>query len=150
MTITTLQDYWEQETIPSVIGITFKNGRTLDFQDSQLECRSSYNFIENELHLEEYLEAMELQIYFELDAPKTGGKVIGGAIAMENEGFILYIDKESKIQWSIFQMFANSFIDSTTIQDDIIYAITDIDCHWTIPIFAPQNISCISRNTWGC
>ena len=149
MAINTLQESWEQETIPTVLGITFKNGKTLSFRNSQSECLSSYEFIENELHLEEYLEATEVQIYFELDVPDTHGKVIGGAVAMGNEGFILYIDKNGEIQWSILQTFANPFFNTTTVQGDVIHAITEIDYHWTIPIFAPQNLSCVSKNEWG-
>lgn len=149
MTITTLQDYWEQQTIPSVIGVAFKNGKTLNIENFQSRCLDSYNFIEGELNLDEYIEAMEVQIYFELDVQKTGGKVIGGAVAMGNEGFILYIDKDRKIQWSMFQTFSNPFFNTTTVQDDIIHAITELDHHYEIPVFAPQNISCVSKNKWG-
>ena len=150
MNMNTLQDYWEQETIPTVLGITFKNGRTLSFENFQSKCLSSYKLIENVLHLEEYLEATEVQIYFELDVPDTHGRVIGGAVAMGNEGFILYVDRNKEIQWSILQTFSNPFFNTTTVQGNIIYAITELDHHYTIPIFEPQNISCISKNKWGC
>lgn len=149
MTIMTLQDYWEQETIPSVIGFALKDGKTLNFKNLQLQCRDTYEFIEGELSTDEYIDAMELQIYFEFLVPATQGKVVGGAIAMGNEGFILYVNEDGEIQWSMFQMFSNPFFNTTTVQGNIIHAITELNHHYTIPIFEPQNISCISKNEWG-
>lgn len=150
MTHTTLQEYWKHKKIPGINGITFADGRVLKI--SNRKCQGSYDLLLSSIERNEKKNGeigAEVEIYIEKSLDDLSGMVICGACEMGNEGFILYQDKSGIIAWSLFQDFANPFLDDLKIVDGIIYVSTEIQYYWKIPLLCPEKISCVSKNEWG-
>ena len=141
----TLQDYWEQKTIPA-IDLVFADGRVIMLEENW--CRKKYN-ISQKSTLEEferlYGEEPEdiIQILFEPAInPFDGCIAYYGAGGMGNEVFIAYTDNQNKLLWSMFFDFSNIFIDAKIVDNKII-ATTENRLIFTIPVENPERISCI-------
>lgn len=145
-----LQEYWKYKKIPGINGVTFADGHVFIINNRQ--CQISYDISlssieDNEKKFGEI--GTEVEIYIEKPLDDLNGVVICGACEMGNEGFVLYQDKLGTVVWSLFQDFANPFLNDLKIVNDIICVSTEIQYYWKIPLFSPEKMSCISRNEWG-
>lgn len=144
----TLQEYWKKGEVPKNNGITYSDGTVLLFSSGK--AQSEYGFQRTSLDQLKKDDEMgvEIEIYAQRKLENLG-EVFCGACAMGNEGFVSCQDKSGLLQWSIYQDFANPFLNNLKVVNDLIQVSTEIDYFWEIPLFHPDNLSCISRNKWG-
>jgi len=145
-----LQDYWKKGKIPGISGITFSNGCVLLNKSNQ--CQASYDFSissikDNEIKYGEI--GVEVDIYIEKKINNSDRSILCGGCEMGNEGFVLYRDEFGVIKWSLFQDFANPFLNDLKVVNGVIFVNTEIQYYWEIPILSPEKLSCVSRNEWG-
>ena len=149
-----LQEYWEKNLIPGINGITFKDGKVLLYLDGDCRKPVPFKFEETTLLREGKGYSFEdigreFDAYVEVIHIESQGSVICGECEMGDQGFVLFKDNNNIVIWSLFQNFANPFLNDLRIENNIIYVTTEIQYCFKIPIYNPEKLSCISKNIWG-
>lgn len=144
-----LQEYWKNETIPGINGLTLLNGDVFLFKEQK--CNEFYQYNLSTIDAEESSGELAslFDIYAEVRNQDVAGRVVCGECEMGNEGFIAYESNSGVLQWSIYSSFSNPFLDDLKVVNDIIVVSTEIQYHWSIPIYNPKKMSCKSKNEWN-
>jgi len=144
-----LRDYWKKAEVPAIKGITFSDGSVL--VNENCKPQPSYNFLNSTLaeYEKKYSDlGVEVEVYAQRFVDDLGA-IFCGACEMGNEGFIVCEGVNSAIKWSIYQDFANPFLNNIEVVNGVIRVTTELQYFWEIPLSSPEKMSCVSKNEWG-
>lgn len=145
----TLQEYWNKKELSSA-DITFADGSTINLEENW--CRQKYNILSRGRIEEDEIDNVNdsgtaFDVLGEVVHPITGHIAYKGEGSMGNEGFVAYADEHGTLFWLIFLDFSNPFW-SIKFEGETIVATTELEFTFTIPLSAPEKLSCKAVHSW--
>ncbi|MDR0605845.1 MAG: hypothetical protein LBG80_16245 [Bacteroidales bacterium] len=126
-----VQNKWESKELPGITNLLFANGEVLLFNrykvnENGIIKRYCFPLCETNVYsLEKYNEDIWSEIEFNKEKfyNYMNGLFYYGEGSMGNEGFICFVDKNNKFQWSYFFDFSNPIVD-VYVKNDILICLS--------------------------